>query len=283
VGFPTIDELEIAFLTGKGIAIIVEGNSYEDDPWFYGQWFNDLEVKFFPQNGWRRVVDAITELRPRCPNVPIYGIIDRDFSDDEALDSDFSQQGILRTPRYTLENYLLEPDGWAKVFSLIFRGRTPDGWDESAQVQTYIEQAYHHCLPLAVHDKVIQYGNRKYSEQAKRTPEDDRCYLKHINHLEGIDPAEKLRAWGRQLNPNEDLGALYEEWLGGLEQDGWMAWQCHVSGKHVLEKLRQRFPPLPTQSKIKLYYLLSLYIREYPDPPDDLAQLIERIIEHAHS
>lgn len=201
MGLPTIDELEVAFLTGKGIAIVVEGNSYEHDPWFYKQWFNNyaLQVAFFPQNGWPFVIEAVAELRHRCQNVPIYGIIDRDFADDGALDADFAQQGILRTPRYTLENYLLEPEGWAKVFSLIFRGHTPDGWDESAQVQTYIEQAYHHCLPLAAHDQVIQYGNRKYSEQAKQTPEDDRHYLKHINHLEGIDLVEKLRLWGQQL------------------------------------------------------------------------------------
>jgi len=54
-GYPAIDELEIRVRTGKGIAIVVEGDNYEDDPWFYGRWFGDRanEMTFFPQTGGR--------------------------------------------------------------------------------------------------------------------------------------------------------------------------------------------------------------------------------------
>jgi hypothetical protein len=285
MGFPTIGELEIAFLTGKDIAIIVEGESYEDDPWFYGQWFNDLEVVFHPQNGWPRVIEAVTELRRRCPNVPIYGIIDRDFTDDTTLDAEFAELGILRTPRYTLENYLLEPECWAEVFSIIFRrtGGAPDGWDDPAQVQIYIEQSYHNYLTLAAHDQVIAYGNHQYSEQAKQTSEDDRRYLKHPDQLEGKNPAEKLRAWGQQLNANEDLGDLFEEHLKALEEGDLLAWQCHVSGKHVLQELHRHFPDPPRTGQFKLYHYQNEYLRVCPDPPPDLATLVGRIIEHARS
>lgn len=55
--FPSVDELEVALSRGQGIAVIVEGNSYQDDPWFYGQWFGDRaqEATFYPQNGWYQV------------------------------------------------------------------------------------------------------------------------------------------------------------------------------------------------------------------------------------
>lgn len=54
------------------------------------------------------------------------GIVDGDFIDPAGGTS--LDPGIHRLPRYTLENYLLEPDGWAHVAELVTRGSLPDGW-----------------------------------------------------------------------------------------------------------------------------------------------------------
>lgn len=283
--YPAIDDLEVEIRTGRGIAIILEGDGYEDDPWFYGQWFNDRadEVAFFPQDGWSRVVEAVAELRRRCADVPVYGIIDRDFAGDEELDGDFPQQGILRTPYYTLENYLLEPECWAQVFAFIFRrqGGAPDGWDDPARMHNHIEQAYRDCLPLAAHNQVIQHGNRQYMQQAQQTPEPERIYREHPDAFAGIDPAAKLRAWGQQLGANEDLGDLFGERLQILEQADWLTWQFHVSGKQALRELHRRFPQPPRAGQFSLSHYLNLYLDRCPTPPPDLAALIDRIIEDA--
>jgi hypothetical protein len=283
--YPAIDELELEIRAGRGVAVIAEGNSYEDDPWFYGQWFDDRarQVAFFPQNGWSRVVEAVTELRRRCPGVPVYGLIDRDFASDDALDADFAARGILRTPRYTLENYLLEPGCWARVFGFIFRrqGGAPQGWDDPAQVRNHIEQAYRDCLVLAAHNRVIKFGNERYLEQAARTPETERTYRDHPESLAGIDPAAKLRSWGQQIGAAEDLGDLFGQTLRALEQDSLSAWEQQVSGKYVLRELHRRFPRLPGTGQFSLSHYLNLYLRECPGPPPDLVRLIERIIEDA--
>ena len=109
--FPSVDELEIAITGKQGIAIIVEGDTFADDPFYYRKWFDTHsdDIAFYPQNGWTQVVTAVKALRERGLEIPVYGIIDRDFCEDHELDRDFETLGILRTPRYTLENYLLDP------------------------------------------------------------------------------------------------------------------------------------------------------------------------------
>lgn len=281
----TLDELEVRLRSGQGLAVIVEGSSYEEDPWFYGQWFNYLarQIAFFPQNGWPRVIEAVRELRRRCPDVPIYGIIDRDFAEDEALDADFDRDGILRTPCYTLENYLLDPECWAKVFRFIFRrqGRAPDGWDDLATVQVRVEQAYRFCLPLAAHNYVIKYGCTLYPVRAAQTPETERTYREHPDALARLNVFAKLRAWGEMLGATEDLGALYEKELDRLEQGGFSVWQRHVSGKYVLAVLHRDFPRLPRSGQFSVGHYLNLYLDRCPQPPADVQRLIERILRHA--
>ena len=78
--YPTLSDIEMRWrAAGSGVCVIVEGQTEQDDAWFYNYWFGDRarQVTFFPQNGWEHVVDAVAELRARFKMV--YGIIDRDF------------------------------------------------------------------------------------------------------------------------------------------------------------------------------------------------------------
>jgi hypothetical protein len=285
IAYPAIDELELEIRAGRGVAVIVEGNSYEEDAWFYGQWFNDRasQITFFPQNGWPRVVEAVAELRRRCPDVPVYGVIDRDFASDDDLDADFATQGILRTPRYTLENYLLVPDCWAQVFAFIFRrqGGVPDGWDDPVRVQGYIEDAYRDCLDLAAYNFAIHFGNSMYPKGASKTPKAERTYRERPNALANIDPVATLNSWGKKLGFPEDLGKVFSGFLGELNRGGPPRWEKSVSGKYVLRALHQCFPRLPRTGQFSLDHYLNQYLRECPNPPPDLVGLIERIIEDA--
>jgi hypothetical protein len=284
-GYPLVDELEVTIRAGRGGAVIVEGESAEEDPWFYGQWFGDRarQVTFFPQNGWTRVVEAVAELRRRCPDVPVYGIIDRDFAEDEALDADFATLGILRTSSYTLENYLLDPACWAAVFRLIFRrqGGAPDGWDQPEQVQNHIETAFRACLDLAAYNQVIKYGAEYYAGAASATADRNRSYRHHPDTFKEMNPADALSAWGQQLGCSEDLGLLFAAKRAALEAAGLTGWQKVVSGKHVLHLLQSRFPLLPRAGKFGLSHYLNLYLDRCPEPPADLTRIVETIIRDA--
>ena len=57
--------LVMACSSGTGAIVIVEGETFQEDCWFFGQWFGDRarEVTFFPQNGWMKVRAAVAELR----------------------------------------------------------------------------------------------------------------------------------------------------------------------------------------------------------------------------
>ncbi len=284
--YPVIDELELEIRAGRGIAIIVEGDSYGDDPLYYGQWFNNQasQVTFFPQNGWPKVIAAVLELRQRCPGVPVYGVIDRDFT-NYALDAAFVTQGILRTPLYTLENYLLDPNCWAQVFTLIFRphpGGVPDGWGDPVRVQAYIEQAYRDCLVLAAHNWVIKFGHEHYFNQATQTRQSDREYRENLEAFGNVDPADKLGRWGQQLAANEDFTQLYTQKLQMLNQANLDEWEKQVSGKYVLHQLHQQFPRRPGRRALfDLGHYLNLYLDKCIHPPADLVRLIDHIIQDA--
>lgn len=103
----------------------------------------------------------------------------------------------------------------------------------------------------------------------------------HPDVFTDVDPASKLRVWGQQLGANEDLGERFEQASDSLEQGDLADWEKQVSGKYVLRLLHQRFPRLPGAGQFPLDHYLNEYLRACPDPPADLVELIERIIEDA--
>lgn len=282
--YPLLDELEISVRAGRGVAVILEGESFEEDPWYYGQWFGNRarEVTFFPQDGWAQVFTAVAELRTRCPEVPVYGIIDRDFADDGALDADFAA-GIVRTPLFTLENYLLDPECWAAVFRLIFRrqGGAPGGWDDAGQVANHISTAYRTCLDLAAHNLVVKHACTAYRNLAMQTPEPDRRYREHPDAFKQTPPAARLAAWGTSMDCPEPLDVRFAHEQARMAALGEQGWPTVVSGKHVLKVLQAQFPLLAGAGKFGLSHYLNLYLDRCPDPPADLAALIDRIVADA--
>jgi hypothetical protein len=278
--YPSIDKLEVTLETGQGVAIILEGETEDDDPWYFQQWFGGLakEVAFFPQDGWFQVTQAVAELRRRVPGIPVYGIIDRDFCDDSALDTDFETAGILRTPRYALENYLLEPEGWAAVFRLMVRNPADSrGWNEPAQVRGFIEDAYRNCLPLSAHNSIVQSVT---AQQANSAGFQARKYL---DDCQSFSPRNcdavlaSLRDWGTRLGSADDLAERFEQKLQSLQQSSFAEWETQVHGRYVLKDVHSRFPKRP----FPLKDYLSLYMDRYSVPPPDLDSLVERILEHA--
>ncbi len=284
MSLPSVEE--ILQRTGSGIAVIVEGESEKDDPYFYGRWFGGhaKTFTFFAGGNWQGVINSVQKLRQEIPSLPVFGIIDRDYADDdewEAFNAQFPQTHVLKMPKFTLENYLLNPEGWFRVFCLIFRNNPPSGWDSPKAIEQKIREAYKNCLPLAAHNWVIKFGNEHYKDRAEQTPERERKYLEHPDALKGLDPESKLRQWGEKIGSVEDFGNLYRERLNCLQEMTPDEWTKFVSGKFVLRILHRQFPRRPGRGQFDIDHYLDLYLDKYPQPPKDLDDILQKIRQMA--
>lgn len=261
---------------GAGIIVMVEGETEQDDAWFYQQWFGDRarEIRFFPQNGWSKVVAAVRELRAALPLRPIYGIVDRDFIDEAVVQAQFEQcpaDGVFRTPYYTLENALLDPVGWLKVAHTFGRGSVA-GWEMESDAAAHVAEAYRRCLRVSAFNRVV------YDEHQRTSEGRGLEYLHHPNAA--VDAAERLRAWGRERGAPDDLADAFTRCLDALERMDPEDLAAHVTGKAVLVALGDRLnAALPRGMPPR--YLASAYLREHPTPPPPLVKLIETIMRYA--
>jgi len=270
------------------IAVIVEGESRQDDPRFYTHWFGDraTEVQFFPQDGCGRVEEAVIELRRMLNPKRVYGIIDRDFA-PLAVYPPLPPDGIVRTRQYTLENYLLEAECWA-VCARRYMGRmaTP-AWNDPHALERHIVDLYRRCLPVSAYNWVLRQARQIDNHAFELLPSGNRQYKESPEALDALASGvggvpSYLRTIQTQMGLTEDLGALYQQRLTGLEQQNLAEWQEVVSGKYVLRLLRQSFPMNIAENDWKTY-VLGTYLEECLDPPADLQALIEAILADAHA
>jgi hypothetical protein len=163
--FPTLTDIEIAWRKSKtGVCVIVEGQTDLDDPWFYNQWFGGdaRRFTFFPQDGWEKVIEAVTQLRLTVGQHHVYGIVDRDFEPNLSY-VPFPSNGILRTRKYTLENYLLNPAYWYEYIRPFTTRYPKPEWDSIDKVRQRIEEYYRMCLPLSAYNWTLQQASSQNS------------------------------------------------------------------------------------------------------------------------
>ncbi len=272
--YPEGEALLAACRAGRGKLVIVEGETDYEDPWFYGRWFGDLarELTFRPQNGHEKVVQAVRYLREQLPPTrEVYGIRDRDFSDDAAVSAQaeaIPADGVLCTRWYTLENYLLVAEGWFRVITAMHR-RAPALWDTVDAVQAQIDGAYRECLSLAAWNYTVR-------SECLRVPRDG---LRHVEHPKAMPtrPEMELSEWGQARGAPRQLGDCYRErleWLCAAPQDELPCW---VTGKAVLKALLERFP-VASGPQPHSHHLVNLYMTVYPTPPDEHVALVRRIV-----
>jgi hypothetical protein len=273
--------VELRNRTGKGVAILIEGEK-SSDALYYRQWFSNMPVAFFPQGNWLQVIGSVASLRQNCPDIPIYGIIDRDFADESMLDSEFATKGIRRTSHYTLENYLLEPDCWAEVFKFVFSDEesVPQQWDNQAQVQQHIMLAFRECWEIAAYNWVVHHCYHQFGEVIRSTKGGERKYYDHPNALANQNPIQLLEIWEQQCGFPTKLKGLYTQKLAEFEKMQISDWHKHISGKYVLKVFHNMFPRRSGRGQIDLDLYLKLYLRDCRKP-QELTQLIDRIIAHA--
>lgn len=284
--YPTITDIELAWrTTSSGVCVIVEGETELDDAWFYNRWFGyrAREITFFPQDGWERVVDAVTTLRVTLGARVVYGIVDRDFEENVSYDP-FPPSGIYRTRRYTLENYLLDPDCWFSVLqpSVSLTSRRPKpGWTTADEARLTLQGLICECLPLSAYNSTLRWARQSNEAAFRSLPQLLQNYRDHPKALaDEATVLSGLRAIQAHLGVTEDLAQMYTARLVeiGVFSDDELGQV--VSGKYVHKLLSERFP-LKLSGKDAWDDMVDAYLHKCPDPPVDLVEIIECILENA--
>lgn len=252
----------------QGVVIVVEGETDTDDVWFFRRWFaqREREVTFWAQNGHARVKAAVHYLREHLPTSRVYGLIDRDYADEAVLAAQYEDRpadGVFRTRRYTLENHLLDPAGWARVVTGQRRTQVPP-----AEVTSLIEAAYRQCIPLAAYNFAL------HCEAARDSSNNPRA----AGHPDGIPPdiGTALAALAQRKSSPLDLMAIFSACQARLDGAGPEVWSELISGKPVL-KMVHRGLGLPGKADD----WIGLYMDAIDDigrPPADLAALVDHIL-----
>lgn len=265
--------LYTACTSGQGAIVIVEGETEQEDAFFYNRWFGSSgrEVTFFAQNGWQRVQSAVAELQRQLPSHRrVFGITDRDFAPASPIPSQgspASSGSIFRTPYYTVENYLLDPAGWLAVVRALER-TTPPGWSSTAEIAAHIDAAYKQCMEVAAFNNTVRM-------ESDRLPQNTIEYKRHPKSVRaGISLAQELQLWGQQRNTPEPLDDLFTNRLAYIQSLPSAQWPIWISGKIVLKVFLEGFPV----KSIPHERLKTLYISQWPDPHPDLAAMVLSLI-----
>ena len=246
MAYPTLTDIEVRWRKSRsGVCVVVEGETELDDAWFYNYWFGDhaREITFFPQNGWEKVVDAVQILQSTIGPKQVYGIVDRDFISMVANDPT-PDNGILRTPKYTLENYLLDPECWFRCIQPATLRTPKPGWATVEEARASIEALYQECIPLSAFNWTLRQLRTNAPEQFQRLLDKDRIYVEHPKALTNRgDIQAHFRRIQSATELEDDLSDLYVARLESLKSLSHTMLEEVVSGKYVLHLfLRERFP-----------------------------------------
>ncbi len=278
--YPMPSDIEVQWRTsGSGVCVIVEGETELEDAWFYNRWFANRarEVTFFPQDGWKKVVAAVAALRSTLGDRRVFGIIDRDFENYVAYGA-VPSDGILRTRKATLENYLLDPACWFRyVQPHTLRAPRP-GWASVTEVQATFLGLYKECAPLAAFNWTLRQARRLNSAAFQALRRSDQEYKEHPTALANLgDVSTYLRGLLPPAALGVDLGQMYQNRVAVLDDMLLAELEQVVSGKYVLRLLSERFP-LGLSGRQAWDDVLSAYLFYCPDPPADLKQLVDLIL-----
>lgn len=281
--YSSLSDIEIRWQTAGGVCIIVEGETDQDDAWFYNRWFNHRpgHVTFYPQNGWEKVTAAVTELRQRNAGNPVYGIIDRDYATTPAYPP-APADGILRTRKFATENYLLRPDCWFRCIEPYLLRNPRPHWASPDLVRGKIEALYQECLPITAYNWTLREARRIDFDAFKNVAEHDRKDRVHPDQFRGRNPLDDLNGIATTMGITDDLGEIYQDRLAYLQTCDLEELEELVNGKFVMKLLRQSFPiqPLPPKTWDDM---LSSYIFHCSHPPSDLAALVDAILADAQT
>jgi hypothetical protein len=225
------------------------------------------------------VAAAVASLRHRLGARKVYGIVDRDF-ETQVVHDPFPSAGLLRTHKYTLENYLLDPGCWFSVVQPFTQREAKPGWNTASEVQMTIEAFYQECIPVSAYNWTLRQARGRNYAAFKALPEKDKRYLEHPKALQSWDVSARLSSIQAQIGIPDDLSRLYGERLTHLQTLSLAELEQMVTGKPVLTLLREGFP-LHISGDRAWDDMLGAYVHTCPAPPGDLKTLIDLIIQDA--
>lgn len=258
----------MTLLAGASLKVYVEDNA--DTIW--SVWFPpDRDVQF--EN-----VGSKTQIRNKVQDdvrkgILSFGVVDRDFDDDETVEQSLAQEGrvcILR--RYAVENYLLEPQAIADtVARLPAVSRSEPEWTDPPYVeQILLTWAYQLRFYAAANYLIDGWNRHILLLRFFRPGQPD-----HLFDRDSI--LEQLRAWTRGLPAVQQIESMLDEQAERIGQacqtlDGVRRW---IDGKTLLFSLLHPrvFHVLPLSAGDLRRYLAEA-VRE--NLPPDLQALASR-------
>jgi len=253
---------------GTGSIVLVEGTPGKDDH-VYGRWFGTLarEVTFQAAGSRAEVVEQLDSARSIAPYMRSFALIDRDFSDD-ATRAALAARGIHCGTRYTIENYLLDPEPWHRVADVRRCGKPfPSGWSSVDEVAQRIDDAYKQCLCVAAFNRTAHAENLRVSGNGYR-------YACHPKGLDGLLP--KLVEWGVSRGAPRGLDGEFESHLRILGADR-TSWPAAVTGKAVLGVFLEAMN-LAFGQQIQPELAKSMYVAQQTTAPTELESLVGRFL-----
>jgi hypothetical protein len=248
---------------GQGTLVFVEGESEEDDAWFYNRWFaaRATEVTFVAQNGWSQVARAVATVRGLYPNRAVFGLLD---GDHVAEDLDPTPpvvppaDGVLRTPRFTMENHLLDPEPLRQALASL--SRTPPA---GADVEARLLELYRSFA------KVAAYNRAQWCLASAGCDAPFETHPAAVTNAAVSDLGVRSRA-----RIGSDLRSVYDHAVEVLTGAPLHVLHRHVSAKYVVRALGASFPELKA---LGVEQRLTLLARHAPAPPD-LVALVDAIL-----
>ena len=266
--------------SGSGVCVIVEGETEQDDPWYYNKWFSHLarEVTFFHQDGWAQVVNAVMQLRQLLGEKKVYGILDRDV--ETPVYTPFTSKGLVRTHKYTLENYLLDPDIWFEVIAPTTLRSPKPGWESRKAAHTTITSLYHSCIPIAAYNWTLHFARLANPAAYHALPDTLSTWGRHPDNFTKWGAVDtRLDDIQTYLGLMDNLHALFDERKAYLATLPLCELEQYVSGKPVLTLLQTSLQ----RSKAWWDDMLSDYMYHAATPPEDLLKLVKLILTDAHT
>jgi len=271
MNYLSLDQLLIKIRSGSGLGVVIEGVNDGDDEWVYSQWFGHLAhlVTFYPQDGYSKVYDAVEKLNCNQNKQLLVGIIDRDFTTELEIKAQFEpnfKEHVYKTQRYTLENYLLEPEGWFKIAQLFWRNNLPKGYRSIEECDETLAKTFEAFLPAAAYNWMVWDISRQYNPKT------------HLEYKDwpNLDPEKlymNLLIYCRNEElPDPDEYPLRLELLKNKRK----LWHQKVSGKMVFQYLTETFP-VPRQRPNR--HLFVNYYVSSTDAPNELIRLVNFLIK----
>jgi len=267
---------------GGGPLVLCEGPENGRDRLVYSAWSRAQRqvVAFRGVQGCTQVVKCVSEIRAEEPYLRVHGIVDRDYGRVGTPGVEQPGGEFIHTLRgHCIENYLLDPEGWAAVAARLHRLKgPPEGWRKPDEVRQRILDFYQAAVPVTALNIAIHELSTLHRDSQSFRPARFRQSITAARTRE--DAVDQGRNWavrsGQADRASELIGGTVDTLLSLADPD---ELALSVSGKLVLEQLvAELSPEQPRRGRYRTDdELIGLYLSDCPQPPAEIATLLRRI------